>query len=192
VFLTQQVREEYEQRLLSLIEETARTGGHAEAPAQGQRASLGARGATDGSRMPRALPHRLIEAYNSVNTYLTAFIGSVQSDAGEALIQPKPFLQRAFGLPPDMTQLTKPLFFEDTGGAWTETIFAGIEMDLLIFNILTFSVVDLGLRHSGSASGSFVAAVVTYLVQTALNFAKNYFGEKNLAKKTLIDARFLV
>lgn len=38
---------------------------------------------------------------------------------------------------------------------------------------------------------SFVAAIVTYLVDQALVWVRMTYGQRNIAKKTLVDDRFL-
>jgi hypothetical protein len=41
-------------------------------------------------------------------------------------------------------------------------------------------------------SNSAVAIVVTYLAEKILVQVKQYFAEKNISEKTLVDARFLL
>ena len=65
------------------------------------------------------------------------------------------------------------------------TIFSGVELDLLVFDVLVFCLTDFGVQSPT------VAAVVTYLVAFAIAVIRQYFGERNITYKTMIDGRFL-
>jgi meckelin len=185
VFLTSGVREEFDARYMSLVqEETAKRA--AAQPRMAQAAASFRRAAAPN----KAMPERMVEAYHSVNRFLCAFIGGIQSETGEAIILEKNFIHAAFGLPPDMSSMPNPLFYRDTRSSWTSVLFAGHEADFLIFNILTFAIVDHSLR--GQPGSVFIAAIVTYLVQNAVDYLRSSYGETNLANKTMVDQRFLV
>lgn len=84
----------------------------------------------------------------------------------------------------------------DVGDGWVsldhsskgfaDVVFYGQEYTLLLFNILLYAIVDYG------ADNSVVAAFVTFAVQWLLDIARDYFGQKNLSRKTLVDERFLI
>lgn len=62
---------------------------------------------------------------------------------------------------------------------------SGNEWDLILLNILTYSVCDLWF---GSTA---LSILLTYLLDKLLVIVRAYFGERNIALKTSIDERFL-
>lgn len=62
---------------------------------------------------------------------------------------------------------------------------AGNEWDLILLNILTYSVCDLWWGSSA------LSLLLTYLLDTFLVLLRRYFGERNMALKTMVDERFL-
>lgn len=189
VYLTSELRQEYDSRFGSLMHESVTKNRAAAREAAGGQGLFRAR-MQDPRAQAKLIPERMVSAYASLNAFLCGFIGAVQSETGEAQVLEKTFVDKAFGLPPDMSQLRHAQFFRDTSMAWTQQLFAGYEMDFLIFNVLTFGVVNYGM--SGQAGGTFIAALVTYLLQEVLIYARNFYGENNLAEKTLVDQRFLI
>jgi len=73
----------------------------------------------------------------------------------------------------------------DNGYRFERVLFRGIELDLLIFDILVFCVTDYYQQSPP------IAAVVTYIVASALAVVRSYLGRRNMTYKTLIDSRFL-
>ncbi len=70
-----------------------------------------------------------------------------------------------------------------------QVTFHGIELDLIILDILTFSVVSLIFDRSNG--NPYVSALVTYGMHLIRTFLRRLYGTRNLAKKSFIDQRFL-
>lgn len=64
--------------------------------------------------------------------------------------------------------------------------FIGVELDLLLLNILTMAVVDLLFNNVG------LSLLLTLFLQMFLNYVRSAMGESNIARKTLVDDRFLI
>jgi hypothetical protein len=64
--------------------------------------------------------------------------------------------------------------------------FLGIELDLLLHDILTFNVVDLMFSNSA------ISILATYMIHLARTHLAAHFGKKNLAHSSHIDERFLL
>lgn len=96
-------------------------------------------------------------------------------------------------------------YLSDSGHSFDAILFYGHEFTLIIFDIMVFSFVDLFTQDF------LVAAIVTYFVgkvrvfrhfQIAflhkffclqfLSLVRQIGGKSNLARKTLIDKRFLI
>lgn len=73
----------------------------------------------------------------------------------------------------------------DRGYRFERVMFRGIEVDLLVWDILVYCITDYSLQSPA------IAAAVTYVVALALVWLRNHFGQRNIAFKTLIDERFL-
>ena len=82
--------------------------------------------------------------------------------------------------------LDKGIFYNDDGKSFTNMLLYGVEWSLLVFDILFFAIVDL-------ASTNFtLAAVLTYFADAVIVEVRDSLGKKNLARKTLVDERFLI
>ena len=62
----------------------------------------------------------------------------------------------------------------------------GIEYDLLIFLILFYACVDLLFGNT------FASIISTYIVDRMIKGIRYHWGKLNVARKTLIDDRFLL
>lgn len=63
----------------------------------------------------------------------------------------------------------------------------GIEYDLLLFDIMTFMFVCWFTDYNVAAAG-----VVTFVADLLLVKIRQWFSEKNISYKTLVDYRFLL
>jgi len=62
----------------------------------------------------------------------------------------------------------------------------GMEMTLLIFNIMTFTFFDFIYEST------VVSFLLSFLVNSFLMKVRHDFGEDNISEKTMIDERFLI
>ena len=80
----------------------------------------------------------------------------------------------------------KAIFYTDTGHSFDRLLLYGHEFSLTVFEVLAMSFVDLFVRDF------LTAGIVTYFVSKAVSLVRYTAGRSNLAKKTLIDRRFLI
>jgi len=90
----------------------------------------------------------------------------------------------ASGLAPSNSRLT--YVYTDHLYRFERLIFRGIELDLLIFEILLFCLVDY-LVVSPTSAG-----VTTYIFSKAIAAFRHWWGNRNVSYKTLVDERFLL
>ncbi|KAJ1338883.1 hypothetical protein BSLG_006520 [Batrachochytrium salamandrivorans] len=98
------------------------------------------------------------------------------------LIREKTYFEQ-FAVSPDQSE-GNVFFPAETG--FSHTLLYGIEMHMTIAYMYIFVYVDI-LTDSPSK-----AALVVWVVHFLIGFARGALGEKNLARKTLLDWRFLV
>ncbi|KAM6910050.1 meckelin [Xenentodon cancila] len=123
-------------------------------------------------------------AYNTMNHFLGSFIDHAHPDM-DYIVKDKLALERVIGME-FLEPIDKSIFYNDEAHSFSDVLFYGNEATLLVFDTLFFCVVDLG-------SQSFVlAAVLTYVQQVIFRFIRNALGRQNLARKTLVDQRFLI
>jgi len=195
IFITRGLRELYDQKFLHAAISAAaggdsggaggvRRGGAANPtniPLRGLTIER-ARRAGDGFR---ANPEAAVQRYDEMNTLLKDFIDA-NLGHHEYQIRERTYLERLLGLPPDMTYARDSVFLYDPAASWTRCLLYGREYHLAIFEVLVFSVADVSLRSS------FLAAAITYLVSLLIGAIRSSLGQSNLARKTLIDDRFLI
>ncbi|XP_046440894.1 meckelin-like [Daphnia pulex] len=85
----------------------------------------------------------------------------------------------------NMSQNERSIFYNDGRNCFDSVLFYGNEVTLVSFEMLLFSLVDV-YCHS-----YLTAALTVFIVFKALQFVRYRFGRRNLAKKTMIDSRFL-
>ncbi len=99
-----------------------------------------------------------------------------------------PRTDRLLGAPPDVCQQEKSpcVLYPDREYSFSSTIFLGIEMDLLFLDILAFAAFDLWFNSTSSS------ILLTYLLYRGIQWIRSHIGQINIAKKSLVDERFLV
>uniref|UniRef100_A0A673A0L6 Transmembrane protein 67 n=1 Tax=Sphaeramia orbicularis TaxID=375764 RepID=A0A673A0L6_9TELE len=123
-------------------------------------------------------------AYNTMNHFLRSVIDHVYPDM-DYIVRDKLMFERVIGME-FLEPNEKSIFYNDDAHSFSNVLFYGNEVTLLIFDTLFFCVVDLG-------SQSFVlAAVLTYLQQMIFRLIRHSLGRRNLSNKTLVDERFLI
>jgi len=101
-------------------------------------------------------------------------------------------IERIFGIGPGEMRIpeTKCILYPDERTAikdyaFLETTFLGIEMTLLMHDILTYSFVDLVFGNP------VISALITYITHLVRTFLRTYFGKHNLTKKAMINECFV-
>ncbi|XP_022100949.1 meckelin-like isoform X1 [Acanthaster planci] len=142
----------------------------------------GTRGRPDAGRNQEA--EKSIQAYQTMNRFLCTFLDHGIRDI-DYIVKDKLLLEQILDMefydPAD-----KGFFFNDGGHAFNNALFHGNESTLQLFELLLFCIVDLMFTNF------VLAAIVTYIGSLFLLKVRAAGGRANLAKKTLVDERFLI
>ena len=126
-----------------------------------------------------------IEAYVSVNKYLSAFIDhSLRED--DYAVKNKLLFERILDVELGELPQDKAMFYNNDTRSFTNVFFFGHEWTLLLWEVLFFAIVDY------AALNFVLAGVLTYLQSRVVKSIREILGKKNLARKTLVDERFLI
>ncbi len=138
-----------------------------------------------------------------MNSFLISFIEQNPSPEKEGLkriVRSSRLVEKILGMvPADIrildTDSEFACVFSPDEATWAkdfqflQVTFHGIELDLIILDVLTYSVVNLMFDNSNG--NPYVSALVTYGMHLIRTFLRRFFGTRNLAKKSFIDQRFL-
>ncbi|XP_043214644.1 meckelin-like isoform X2 [Amphibalanus amphitrite] len=141
-------------------------------------------GAGDSSSGPPAEQHPSIQAYNTINRFLAAFIEHAIKEL-DYTVKDKKFIESMMDIEfadPD----EKGVFYNDGRLTFERALLYGHGWALAVFDVLLFCFVDL---LSGS---TLLAGMVVFVTGKMVDAARYYLGRRNLAKKTLVDERFLI
>jgi len=130
-------------------------------------------------------PERLIKAYSAVNKFLSGFIDHNQADHPYQVLT-RSTLQQSVNFPPDLTVQSQSVFYPCGTFSVAKLLFLGLEYDLLLFDILLYSLVDL------SGNNTLVSILVTFLVDRFFKILREWGGRRNISRKCLVDERFLI
>ncbi|KAJ9601533.1 hypothetical protein L9F63_000276 [Diploptera punctata] len=127
---------------------------------------------------------RSIQAYHNMNKFLAAFLEHALKDL-DYDVREKTFVESLLDI--EFTEIfEKGILYSDSGHSFDNVLFYWNEFTLVTFDIILFSFVEI-LFHD-----FLLAAVVTAFCAQILVIIRKVGGKRNLAKKTLIDERFLV
>lgn len=130
-------------------------------------------------------PDTLLKASKNLNRFLIGFIGKDLPEF-EYRFAENLFTHRYLRIPPEMhADQSASIFYEDPGYTFVSVILYGCEWDLMLFNILTFTTMNVWY-------GTIVAALITYIMDNVFVIVRGSFGQQNVATKTMVDDRFLV
>ena len=107
-----------------------------------------------------------------------------------AYIKDKTFCQRIFGYTINNAGLQKIdapdlLFYRDAGQNFDDLLFCGMEWEWFIMDLFVFQMFMITLDDN------FIAMLLTYLWDSILYYIRGYLGDANVAKKAVVDDRFL-
>ena len=84
------------------------------------------------------------------------------------------------------------VFYRDPGINFDNVLFMGMEIEWLISVIYWWQMWTISLERYGGGAQSFALSIfLTYVCEKILFKIRTFFGEKNVAKKAVIDNRFL-
>ncbi|XP_033646702.1 meckelin-like [Asterias rubens] len=142
----------------------------------------GSRGRPDSGRNAQA--DKMIQAYQTMNRFLAAFLDHGIRDI-DYVVKDKLLLEQIFDIE-FYDPIDKGFFYNDGGHSFDNSLFYGHESTLQIFELLLFCLVDLMFTNY------VLAAIITYLGSILMMKIRAGVGRANLAKKTLVDERFLI
>ncbi|XP_070575906.1 meckelin-like [Ptychodera flava] len=146
---------------------------------------LAAAGAREGGQRAGAVDmERSLQAFQTMNKFLAAFLDHSLRDL-DYVVKDKLLLERVLDM--EFFEPTESSFFyNDDGHSFDGSLFHGHESSLLIFDLLFFCIVDLIFQDF------MLATVLTYMMIAVYTRIRDAWGRNNLAKKTLVDDRFLI
>ena len=138
--------------------------------------------------LPDSLDYERLEyVRGELNNRLKTYISTVVMDEKSHILE-KTYLQRFLNMPPtDLAVLQgSPYFYRDPGMGFERIFLMGAEFSLLLTELLVFALLDYTVQNH------YISALVTYVWSKLLQKLREKFGEWNLSRKTLVDARFLI
>ena len=134
----------------------------------------------------------IYEINKFMNNHLKEKIEQVTMQS-KSLVKDKGLLERFFEFPPsiDLTSRTvkELVFYKDKGRNFEDVLFIGMELEWLIFVIYIWEMWCLSLERYGQSLP--ISIFLTYVMERIFFKIRVFFGEKNVAKKAVVDNRFL-
>ena len=136
--------------------------------------------------------NNIYEINKFMNNHLKEKIEQVTMQS-KLLVKQKSLCERFFDFPPsiDLTsrQVKELVFYKDPGRNFEDVLFLGMELEWLIFVIYIWEMWTLSLLKYGQSLP--IAIFMTYVMERMFFKIRVFFGEKNVAKKAVVDNRFL-
>ena len=134
----------------------------------------------------------IYEINKFMNNHLKEKIEQVTMQS-KLLVREKSLCERFFEFPPsiDLTSRTvkELVFYKDPGKNFEDVLFIGMELEWLIFVIYIWEMWALALEKYQRSTP--IAIFMTYIMERMFFKVRVFFGEKNVAKKAVVDNRFL-
>ena len=134
----------------------------------------------------------IYEINKFMNNHLKEKIEQVTMQSN-LLVKKKSLCERFFEFPPsiDLTSsaVKELVFYKDPGRNFEDVLFIGMELEWLIFVIYIWEMWTLSLEDYGQSLP--IAIFMTYVMERMFYKIRVFFGEKNVAKKAVVDNRFL-
>ena len=121
-----------------------------------------------------------LQSFDRLNKFLQKFIDNV----AEYEIRPAPFTQQYLGIAPTVTE--KSIFLIENDNSFKNVMLAGIEWTVMLFLLLLF----VGIETETESPP--IAAFTTILFDFIITAFMKVMGRSNIAKKSLIDNRFII
>jgi meckelin len=126
---------------------------------------------------------------NYMNNQLKSKLELVSSNV-MMYIKDKTFCQRIMGYTINdsgMQQINAPdlLFYRDYGQNFDDLLFCGMEWEWFIMDLFIFQLFMMVLDDD------FISMLITFLIDNILYYIRSYLGDSNVAKKAVVDDRFL-
>ena len=126
---------------------------------------------------------------NYMNNQLKSKLELVSSDV-KRYITEKNFCQRILGYTINnsgLQQINAPdlLFYRDYGQNFDDILFCGMEWEWFIMDLFIFQICMIYLDDD------FISMLITYIADNILYYVRCILGDSNVAKKAVVDDRFL-
>ncbi|CAH0381316.1 unnamed protein product [Bemisia tabaci] len=128
--------------------------------------------------------NRSVQAYHNMNKFLAAFLEHALKDL-DYEVKDKQFMESLLDIE-FLDTSDKGIFYYDNGHSFDDVMFYGNEFTLFTFDIILFSCCQIFSQNY------LLSAIYTAFVAKLITVFRSIWGRKNLAKKTLIDERFLI
>jgi meckelin len=124
----------------------------------------------------RAPTEKLLKAWKELAVFLQQFI---ENNFGKSnlrrVVRDPTYFEKFLGIPPDVSTMEQPsVFFTDRQFDYCRVLFRGRERDLLLLNILSYSLFDVWF---GSTA---ISALLCYLLDYAVCFARDTLGRVSI------------
>jgi len=131
-------------------------------------------------------PEDLLLRQRETNTFLTSFLdGALERET--LTVREKGYWERLVNLPPEIAPNTREsIFLADPAGSFKRLLLAGRELDLVVFHVVVYALFDMRFANT------FVAIFATYTADLLVRFFRHQLAVRNIARKTLLDTRFLL
>lgn len=118
-------------------------------------------------------PERVLRAWKEMLVFLQEFIDNNFGKAGlKRTVREPQYWEKMCNMgPPIVTSDTPSIFLTDREFQYTKTMFLGRETELLLLNILTFSVVDIWFNDTSTS------ILFTYLLELAIVQLRHSLGQ---------------
>ena len=77
------------------------------------------------------------------------------------------------------------LFYRDYGQNFDDLLFCGMEWEWFVMDLFIFQLFMMVLDDD------FISMLITFLIDNILYYIRCYLGDSNVAKKAVVDDRFL-
>ena len=130
-------------------------------------------------------PDTLLKASTNLNRFLIGFFKKNLPDFDYRIAENN-YSHRWLRMPPEMhADQAMSIFYPDPDYAFVNTVLYGCEWDLMLFNVLSFSVMNIWYNV-------LISALVAYTMDMVLVAVRGNLGKQNVASKTMVDSSFLV
>ncbi|GAB1601198.1 meckelin [Argonauta hians] len=125
-----------------------------------------------------------LQAHEVMNKYLSSFIDHSLKDT-DYFVKDKTFLENVLNA--EFTDTTtQGIFYTDNGHSFDRLLLFGHDILFIQFEILLFSVTDLICQNY------ILDASIVYIGHLIISLIRQGGSKKNIARKTLVDRRFLI
>ena len=139
-------------------------------------------------------PKNIYQINKYMNNHLKSKIEQVTMQSN-ILIKDKNIFERFFEFPPSIDLTSKDVkelvFYKDKGENFDDVLFIGMELEWLIFVIYIWQMWCESLEKYGHYYSFPISIFMTYVMEQMFYKIRVFFGEKNVAKKAVVDNRFL-